>query len=279
VGRHLCDELDRLNTRYLMSSRDRNSPPQFSKKHFTDLTTPDIDWEDIRRSVSGIIHLAAAVPHSPEYPDNLASAKKTEIMDTNILNLQGITKAPLIYISTCGLYSKETSEFHMEEDLKTLVPASPYFAAKSKGEEKVSKIDNATVVRLSAPVSPTPKRGLVLEKMIRDGKSFGQISVYGQGTREQDFISLTDTTSAILKLFKAELFGVYNLCSSRPVTMHALAKSLSSLLKIGTPRLGEEIDPNDGAKARYSNLKLRNSIDWNPMTSLDEIIATVEMVK
>ena len=279
MGRNLCETLDRLDIQYLMSSRGKNSASQKSRLHNADLSIPNLDWRNISRSVSGIIHLAAAVPHTPEYPDNLLSSQKTEIIDTNVLNLQSISNVPLIYISTCGLYSKESSDFHSEEDLKTLIPTSPYFEAKHKGEANVSKINNAAILRLSAPVSPTPKPGLVLEKMIRDGRVHGQISVYGEGAREQDFVSVADTTSAILKLLNAQIFGVFNLCSSSPVTMYELAERLSSFLKIRAPKLGEEPDSNEGAKARYSNLKLRNSIDWEPMTNSHEILATLEILK
>lgn len=280
LGSHLCKELDRLNVQYLRISRDKNLSLKYSSKnHYADLSIPNLDWMHIGRNVSSIVHLAAAVPHSPEYPDDLSSSKKTEIMDQNIINLQSVTKAPLIYISTCGLYSKSSSRFHQEEDLKSLYPSSPYFLAKYKGEQEISRIENATILRLSAPVSNAPKTGLVLEKMIRDGRLHGHISVYGSGTREQDFISVFDTTSAILKVLDKQIFGVYNLCSSNPVTMKRLADVLSTLLGLDAVKLGDKQDPYNGEKARYCNSNLKNVIDWEPVTDIVEIIQTLEILK
>jgi nucleoside-diphosphate-sugar epimerase len=105
----------------------------------------------------------------------------------------------------------------------------------------------------------------------------GKISVYGNGSREQDFISATDTTSAILKIVEKQTFGVYNLCSSKPVTMISLANTLTNYLGSGSVVVGEEEDTNDGAKARYCNQKLRNVIDWNPIQDLKEMLTKMKI--
>lgn len=276
IGSALCQELERLEIRHFKISRFIESSSNYSISNKIDLSVANLDWNEIAKDVSGIIHLAAAVPHSPEYPDNEFSANKTQIMDANILNLYSLTQAPLVYMSTCGLYSKESDQFQTETDLVKIQSTSPYFEAKLKGEEKFITHPNTTILRLSAPISHRPVTGLVLEKMIRDIRTTGKISVYGNGSREQDFISVTDTTSAILKTMEKQTFGVYNLCSSKPVTMFSLADTLTNYLGSGSVVVGEEEDTNDGAKARYCNKKLRNVIDWNPIEDLKEMLTKMK---
>jgi nucleoside-diphosphate-sugar epimerase len=196
-------------------------------------------------------------------------------MDDNIINLQNATKAPLVYFSTCGLYSKSVDYFHKENSSERLIPRSPYFEAKMRGELKFRQISNSVVFRLSAPVSTSLKPHLVLGRMIHSARNQGSISVYGSGMREQDFILTGDINSAVMKSLSNEIYGTYNLCSSRPVTMLSLAETVAKHIKGVEIRVGEKEDINEGDRARYDNSRLRNSIDWNPTSSMSEIIKRI----
>jgi nucleoside-diphosphate-sugar epimerase len=231
----------------------------------------------ISNQVSGIVHLAAAVPHSSEYPDNLVSARKTEVMDENIVNLQKITGAPLIYMSTCGFYSKLVDAVHVEEEVGSISTTSPYFLAKLRGERRINQIENAVILRLSAPVSATPKENLVLGKMISDARTKGMISVYGKGTREQDFIRVQDVTSAIVKMMSTNRFGTFNLCSSVATDMVTLARAIKKYIPSSQIKIGESIDENEGHRTRYANLKLKETIDWDPMTDIESMLSILEL--
>jgi nucleoside-diphosphate-sugar epimerase len=277
IGSNLCAELERDGIRHIRTSRRAMPQTSFSVDFPADLSIPNIDWGLISNRVTGIVHLASAVPHSPEYPDNSTSADKTEAMDANLVNLQEVTNAPLVYMSTCGLYSKLVDAVHMEEEVGALFPRSPYFLAKLNGERRVNQITNSTILRLSSPVSANPKSNLVLGKMISDARTKGVISVYGNGTREQDFIGVHDTTLAIIKVMDSNSFGTFNLCSSVATDMLTLARVINKYIPSSQIKVAEKLDENEGHRARYANSKLKETIDWNPVTDIETLIETLEV--
>jgi nucleoside-diphosphate-sugar epimerase len=170
------------------------------------------------------------------------------------------------------LYSKFTDHFHTEGNLEKLVPRTPYFRAKMKSEVKINKIVNSVIFRLSAPVSRSINKDLVLAKMINSARTSGLISVYGKGTREQDFILTRDVSNAVIKILKNRSYGTFNLCSSTPVSMICLAESLAKYIGGVNIQIGTPEDPNEGQRARYDNSKLRDTVDWNPTTDVNEML-------
>jgi nucleoside-diphosphate-sugar epimerase len=277
LGRGFLQYLRLRGIEYLSTSRKNSTNDELEFHKAADLSIPNYEWEKVFTKVTGIVHLAAAVPHSPEFPDNLNSAKLTATIDQNVINLQHQTKAPLIYISTCGLYSKIDPGFHVEEPTSSLVATSPYFQAKINGENLINSISNTIILRLSAPISPNFKENLAIGAMAASARHNQQINVYGNGTREQDFILVEDVCHAIYTTLINEKYGLYNLCSSSPVTMIELAQSLSVLFHPTRIVLGQLRDENEGKFARYSNLKLRETIDWAPETSITAMLKKMNL--
>jgi nucleoside-diphosphate-sugar epimerase len=275
VGKDLIRLLRKREIKHVFTSREDGPSSKNSSQIRIDLSIPSLDWATLSDQITGIIHLAAAVPHSKEFPDNMESALKTQTIDDNILNLQKITKVPMIYFSSCGLYSKAVDYFHVEENPQTLIPQTPYFAAKLRAETKIQEIPNAVIFRLSAPVSLEMKNDLVLARMLHNARTIGKISVYGNGTREQDFILTQDISNAIIDILQLEAFGTFNLCSSNPVSMLSLAHSLANLIPGTQISIGEEEDEKEGQRARYDNSKLQSAINWNPVARVDEILKTL----
>jgi nucleoside-diphosphate-sugar epimerase len=275
VGKDLIRLLRTREVKHIFTSRKGGPSSENSGQIRIDLSIPNLDWSFLSDQITGIVHLAAAVPHSREFPDNLESALITETIDSNITNLQKLRKVPLVYFSSCGLYSKSVDSFHAEESPETLIAKTPYFAAKLKTEISIQEIPNAVIFRLSAPVSLDIKSELVLAKMIHSARTNGKISVYGNGTREQDFILTRDISSAIFGVLDFEVFGTFNLCSSNPVSMLHLAQTLTKLIPGTQISIGNVEDEKEGQRARYDNSKLQNAINWKPVANVDDVMKTL----
>ena len=275
VGQALCAELIKNNIEFLHCGRSNKN--DLIQKFFipTDLSKVDLEWTRSFKQITQIVHLAAAVPHSSEYPDNFNSKFITNTIDKNIYNLQKINNCRVIYFSSCGLYSKTQVNFHAEEAFDSLVARTPYYQAKIDGEELFSSNGKHLIFRLSAPVGKTVQPGLVLDKMIKDAVRLKQILVHDDGIREQDFISNIDVTKAIVQVLRVNISGTYNLCSSNPVAMKSLAKLIAKCFeKVDVTFLSHVKTPNENM-SRYDNQKLKNAIDWAPTLNIEQIIANI----
>ena len=271
IGKAVCKQLDNLVIPYLSISGSWSA----DESNSIDLSVSNLDWKFLDIKPSAIIHLAAAVPHHVGIIDNDKNSQKTRAMDSNVFKLQRKFKCPIVYISSCGLYSRSRDSFHQEVDVATLKPTTPYFEAKKIGEYTLKDVKNSVVLRLSAPVSAFTPKNLVFSQFITASQEASTLNVYGQGTREQDYITAHDAACAIVGVLLEERFGTFNLCSSNPITMLELANRIQIFFGKGNIKIGQKPDAQEGFKARYSNEKLKVTINWAPNTDIDYLIKSL----
>jgi UDP-glucuronate decarboxylase len=217
-----------------------------------------------KANISSIIHLAAAVPHSINTPDTDYFAALTRRMDLNIYSLKKALGVPIIYMSTCGLYSRSNQTVKFEDDNHTIKITSPYFSAKWFGEQTFGNEEDCTILRLAAPVGPGLKPNLVLSKFIELARSNGTIEIWGDGKREQNYVDTRDIAELIVRVLANPIQTVFNVAALQPVTMYELAKIVISSAKLGSISFAEKSDPLEGQTARYSIEKARKFYDWSP---------------
>lgn len=268
IGKAVCKQLDNLVIPYLSISGNRSA----DKLNSVDLSLSNLDWKFLEIKPSAIIHLAAAVPHHLEIIDNDQNSQKTRTIDSNVFKLQREFNCPIIYISSCGLYSRSEESFQKELDVSSLNPTSPYFKAKKIGEHTLRDVKNSAVLRLSAPVSAHAPKNLIFSQFVTASQGASTLHVHGQGTREQDYIAAHDAAYAIVRVLLEERFETFNLCSSNPITMLELANRIQNFFGKGNIKIGQVPDTQEGFKARYSSEKLRVAINWAPNTNIDYLI-------
>ena len=208
VGRALCMALEDSNIAFLPLSHKRK-PQTLPGAIYADLTQNISPLTPFLHRLSGIVHLAAAVPHSVEYPDNESSAELTRMIDRNIYAIRKDIGVPLIYMSTCGLYNRQGLDYKTEKDEHQFKIISPYFSAKLDGESLFLAEKNTTVLRLSAPIGPGLKENLVLSKFVASAAADEIIEVWGSGMREQDFIDTSDVAELIISAINQQKKGVF----------------------------------------------------------------------
>ena len=219
-----------------------------------------------------VVHLAAAVPHSALYPDNRESARLTQAIDINMASAVHKWRCPVVYMSSCGLYDRRIDRVKREEDEAVIRVTSPYFEAKYKGEKLFREIDFSTVFRLAAPIGPGLKRRVVLGRFLETARNGEVISVWGTGSREQNFVDARDVARAVLIALERPYAGVINLAAAQPVTMLELARTVVEVIGQGDIRLNERDDPLEHETARYDIRRAGEVLGWQPMTGIRDSV-------
>ncbi len=271
VGRGICKKLQELSIPF-MPLTHRPKEYTSNKALVIDLANDIDSLTPYRHEISGIVHLAAAVPHSISYPDNDISADMTRRIDQNIHAFQKQSGASLIYMSTCGLYNRLTSNTKYEDDHDSISVSSPYFSAKADGESLFLSQGTSTILRLAAPVGVGLKPQLVLSRFISTARENGVINIWGSGSREQDFIDTVDVADLIVRVLKKPKRTIINVATGMPVTMMKLAKKVVEVVEKGSIKISPKIDPSDGETARYSISRAKDYYAWKPQCTLEDSI-------
>ena len=274
VGRELCKKLQDLAIPFFPVTH-RSKPHTLPQALPVDLASDLGSLVGYLHKISAIVHLAAAVPHSVCYPDNDISANTTRRMDRNIRDLQGQAGVPVIYMSTCGLYDRSAAEIKHEDDQSQVSITSPYFAAKADGEKMFLSGGVSTVLRLAAPIGAGLKPQLVLSRFIATAREHGTIRIWGDGTREQDFIDTADVADLIVRILTQPRTMVLNVASGVPTTMSKLAEAVVSAIGSGSIEQATQGDPRDGETARYSIERAKECYKWSPTRALVQSISKI----
>lgn len=265
IGRSVCSALREVGAVYVPVIRRRRS---WSSRNAVICASAESDaWTEIAKlPICQIVHLAAAVPHAAHSPDDDASAAVTRSIDRRVYDLAQSTGARVIYMSTCGLYLRTDLSF--KDEGATLLPMSPYFAAKRDGELLMSNLPRTLVFRLAAPIGPGIQPGLVVSRLLKQAQGNGCLEVWGSGQREQDFIDARDCARAVIQALSTDVHGVLNLASGQPVSMHELATAIVSVVGHGRVELSGRTDPKEGETARYKVDKAMSALAWRSVHSL-----------
>lgn len=218
-----------------------------------------------------VIHLAAAVPHSPIYPDIETSAEQTRGIDCTVWTACTEWNVRCFYASTCGLYDPLDPRPKTEQSV--LQVRSPYFAAKREGEELFGHDRQNCIFRLSAPYGAGLRESLVLARFIGLAVNDQKMEIWGSGQREQDFISANDVAEFTVRALVAEARGVYNVASGVALSMESLARLVVDVVGKGDWFFSGQSDPHDSWTARYDISKARRELHWSPVERLDQGIA------
>tara|TARA_B110000046_G_scaffold177262_1_gene203827 strand:- start:7832 stop:8698 length:867 start_codon:yes stop_codon:yes gene_type:complete len=213
-----------------------------------------------------VIHCAALLPFKVGWEN---SKKGNILIDTNLVNaLKLLDKnVKIIYCSGVSLYNNTGLELTEKSPLEA---KNVYFESKILGENLIrGNFENTVILRISAPYGPSQKIETVLQKFVRLAKKNQDLSIYGDGSRVQNFTLIDDVVEAVKKVITLDATGVYNIASNASITMKKLAETIISVLKSDAKiSTIEVIEPDVVVPLNVSNSKAKKQLGWYPSTKL-----------
>lgn len=228
------------------------------------------------KSFDGVIHLAASIPSS--FWDNEAkqSIVQNVQMTMNILEVcKKLSISQLTYASSTSIYGFPGQLLVTEETL--VHPNGFYPLGKFLGELLCHLYQNKynlaiAILRISSPYGPEMNKETVVKKFIRQALLSKNITLYGSGTRSQDFTYIEDITQAITQAYEAKAIGIFNVSSGTSTSMEELARIVLKVL----PKSKSEIvytgidDPQDNYRGLFSIEKAGTSFGYKPRFPIKE---------
>jgi UDP-glucose 4-epimerase len=231
LGGAVKDELERLKARTISVVWPPSS--EYAGREnavLLDLSKPD-GWESLEKfgSVDAIIHCAAVLPGALPGGDLLDVNQK---MTYRILEW-GVKKkiSHFTFASTCRVYGLQS---YPCTEVSPLSPPDLYAVSKISCEymAKVMMGDAgipSCSLRISAPYGPRSKAETVIRRFLLNSAQGLPITLYGSGSRSQDFVYEHDVARAFCMALAAKTVGVYNLAGGQSVSIKELATAALDL--------------------------------------------------
>ncbi len=181
----------------------------------------------------------------------------------------------VVFTSSLGVLARPLRQPIMESD--PVGPVQPYHLSKYWGElalrEAASRHGYVGVsLRISSPVSRRFDRlpETVVRKWLTLAAQGRPISLWGQGSRTQDFVAVEDIGRAVvLTLGGVQASDVVHLGGGRQTSMRELAEAIAALGRVEV-RTANPVDPNENERWDLDLSHARQVLDYAPrFTVLD----------
>jgi UDP-glucose 4-epimerase len=300
IGSHLCDAL--LAQGHQVSILDNMSTGSAQNiAHIKDQI--EIHQGDIRdvalveklmAPADLVLHMAAALGVNTILENPIESVSTNFTGSEVVLTAATKLNKRIIIASTSEIYGKNPKQpLNEESDRVVGTPQKirwTYSDAKALEEAVahalfLTKQLKVTTVRLFNTVGPrqTGRYGMVLPRFIQSAIKNEPITIYGDGTQSRVFCHVQDAVKAILTLAATDsaIGEVYNIGGVGETTIKELADKIIERTKSTSTITFTPYD--DAYPAGYEDMqrrvpdttKIKSSIGWSPVNTLDNIIDDV----
>lgn len=162
-----------------------------------------------------ILHLASYIPYG-----KMNEGHKALLNSNILLTLKLIERFPnslFIYSSSVSIYGTPTT---LIDEKSAILQPNLYGQTKLVGECLMNFIDNFRIIRFSSLYGVGMKNHSLIPRMIHQAKTSSKITIWGDGSRKQDYFHVED---ACHLLYKTILY------SSNGIFLGVLGKSYSNL--------------------------------------------------
>ena len=255
LGSHLLPLLHAHcpTARIVATVRDGTAPAWLTELGRVTIITGDLrdstTWRRLPSTVTHVFHVAAAIERDH------ASAHSADLGRDNLAPTAHLAECcrtwprlrQVVYSSSVSVYGHTTARL---TETSTTDPRDPYAAAKLAGEDLLQAAGahgvSVACLRYTSLYGPGMRPDPVLAIMIRQALDDGEIVVYGQGSRTQDFLHCHDAASANLLAYQRGAAGICNIGSGAPVSMAELARTVSEVFTDGRAKVTFATDEPEG---------------------------------
>ena len=300
IGSHLCDAL--LAQGHQVSILDNMSTGSAAniahikdqiEIHQGDIRDADL-VEKLMIPADLVLHMAAALGVNTILENPIESVSTNFTGSEVVLTAATKLNKRIMIASTSEVYGKNPKQPLSETDDRVVGAPQKirwtYSDAKALEEAIahalfLTKQLKVTTVRLFNTVGPrqTGRYGMVLPRFIQAAIKNEPITIYGDGTQSRVFCHVQDAVKAILTLAATEsaIGEVYNVGGVGETTIKQLADKIIERTKSTSAITFTPY--GDAYPAGYEDMqrrvpdttKIKNSIGWSPVNTLDNIIDDV----
>ena len=241
-----------------------------------------------------VLHMAAALGVNTILEKTIESVSVNFTGSEVVLNAATKLKKRIIIASTSEIYGKNPEQpLHEESDRVVGAPQKirwTYSDAKALEEAVAHSLYTTeglkvTTVRLFNTVGPrqTGRYGMVLPRFVQAALANQPITIYGDGSQSRVFCHVQDAVKAILTLAATDstIGDVFNVGGVGETTVKALAEKIiartnSSSTITYSPYIDAYPAGFEDMQRRVPDItKIKNTIHWSPVNTLDSIIDDV----
>jgi len=241
-----------------------------------------------------VLHMAAALGVNTILEKTIESVSVNFTGSEVVLNAATKLKKRIIIASTSEIYGKNPEQpLHEESDRVVGAPQKirwTYSDAKALEEAIAHSLHTTeglkvTTVRLFNTVGPrqTGRYGMVLPRFVQAALNNEPITIYGDGSQSRVFCHVQDAVKAILTLAATDstIGDVFNVGGVGETTMKELAekiiKQTNSTSTITYTKYEDAYPAGfEDMQRRVPDItKIKNTINWAPVNTLDSIIDDV----
>ena len=126
-------------------------------------------------------------------------------------------------------------------------------------------------MRISAPYGEYLERQNVINNFVNKALKNEDITLFGSGKREQNFIYAGDIFRAINLFLNSDTSGTYNIVASKNISMLELANIIVDLTNSNSNIVHADIeDPQENFRPNYDYLKTSQELGFIAETEIEE---------
>ena len=229
---------------------------------FVDLISQDADWAQLE--VDAVVFFAAHIP-SGQY--NVIDKRFNDVNQLLLDCTANFPAARFVYCSSVAVYGLPL-DLPLHERSPFNQPSN-YALAKLAGENIVHNHANGISLRIGAMYGNQMQLGLV-HRYCHQAKLNGEIVVYGDGSRLQDYLHVSDVAQCLLAAIESDVRQPVLCVSGKSTSNLELAQLIAANLADCKVSL-QNVD--ESPSTVFENTKSCELLSWQPSISIEQGIS------
>lgn len=197
------------------------------------------EFLDDHQSIEVIVYAASIIPYGFMNEHNDAMLKVNALNPFEVR--QRYPDVHFIYVSSVSVYAHSKEAIH-ESSAKS--PHGAYAESKLAGELISKGFSHCTILRCSSIYGPGMNTNTFIPRCLQQAKENGVITLYGDGSRCQNYIHVEDVAEMCLKIAEQEITGEFLAVSPISIDNHTIAAAISNQCDCKVQCVGEDDSPS-----------------------------------
>jgi len=221
------------------------------------------DLESLSDEYDTVYLIAAYIPYGKYTTADIKLITSNITLPARVLT--HFKSAKLVYASSVAIYGEPHHETITEDT--SFVNPTKYGASKLAGETVISNADQFAIIRFTSIYGKGMTTRTFLPMVVDKAKTTKQITLFGDGSRKQDYIHVNDAADLLIAVAKHKENAVLLGCNGNSVSNVTVAETIQSLLSdVSISFKGEDHSPSFD----YSSRRTLNLLNFKPKVTLRE---------